>query len=84
MDVFPSGKLDGTVEADETYIEGKKRGMGRRYTGNKTAADKVAGGVVGRRFLAEPDFKHDTRAETDGARAATGVPKVAGPRSRAD
>lgn len=31
------GKLSGTVEADETYIGGRKRGMGRRYTGNKTA-----------------------------------------------
>lgn len=31
------GKLDGTVEADETYIGGKKRGLGRGYVGNKTA-----------------------------------------------
>ena len=30
-----SGKLSGTVEADETYIGGKKRGRGRGYTGNK-------------------------------------------------
>ena len=29
-------KLSGTVEVDETYIGGKTRGMGRRYTGNKT------------------------------------------------
>lgn len=29
-------KLSGTVEADETYIGGKVKGMGRRYTGNKT------------------------------------------------
>ena len=36
-DIEPDGKLDGTVEADETYIGGKKRGMGRRYVGNKTA-----------------------------------------------
>ena len=35
-DTEPTSKLDGTVEADETYIGGKKRGMGRRYTGNKT------------------------------------------------
>jgi hypothetical protein len=31
------GKLDGTVEADETYIGGAKRGRGRGYVGNKTA-----------------------------------------------
>jgi transposase-like protein len=37
QDIFPADKLDGTVEADETYVGGKKRGMGRRYTGNKTA-----------------------------------------------
>jgi len=29
-------KLDGTVEVDETYVGGKKRGMGAAYTGNKT------------------------------------------------
>lgn len=28
--------LSGTVEADETWIGGKKRGMGRGYTGNKS------------------------------------------------
>jgi transposase-like protein len=37
QDIFPADQLDGTVEADETYVGGKKRGMGRRYTGNKTA-----------------------------------------------
>lgn len=36
-DVLPWGKLDGTVEADETYIGGKFRGRGRGYVGNKTA-----------------------------------------------
>jgi transposase-like protein len=37
-DVVPAagGKLGGTVEADETYIGGKKRGHGRAYVGNKT------------------------------------------------
>lgn len=37
-DVFPSegDKLDGTVEADETYVGGKRRGKGRGYIGNKT------------------------------------------------
>jgi transposase-like protein len=28
--------LDGTVEVDETYVGGKKRGMGHGYKGNKT------------------------------------------------
>ncbi len=36
MDVMPSEQLSGTVEADEMYVGGVKRGMGRRYTGNKT------------------------------------------------
>ena len=38
-DVLPGagGKLDGTIEADETYIGGAKRGRGRGYVGNKTA-----------------------------------------------
>lgn len=37
QDAMPIDKLHGTVEADETYIGGVKRGMGRRYVGNKTA-----------------------------------------------
>ncbi|MBI3440413.1 MAG: IS1595 family transposase [Proteobacteria bacterium] len=36
QDIEPTDKLGGTVEADETYIGGKRRGMGRRYVGNKT------------------------------------------------
>lgn len=38
-DTFPSeeDKLTGIVEADETYIGGKRRGRGRGYVGNKTA-----------------------------------------------
>lgn len=36
QDILPADKLSGTVEADETYVGGVKRGMGRRYTGNKT------------------------------------------------
>ena len=36
QDFEPTEKLGGIVEADETYIGGKKRGMGRRYVGNKT------------------------------------------------
>jgi transposase-like protein len=37
MDVIPTDTLRGTVEADETYIGGKKRGRGHGYVGNKTA-----------------------------------------------
>jgi transposase-like protein len=33
----PIDMLNGTIEADETYIGGKKRGHGRAYVGNKTA-----------------------------------------------
>lgn len=33
----PGDLLKGTVEADETWIGGKRRGKGRGYTGNKTA-----------------------------------------------
>jgi hypothetical protein len=36
-DVDPIDKLDGVVEADETYIGGRKRGKGRGYVGNKRA-----------------------------------------------
>ena len=35
-DHTPSDLLTGTVEADETYIGGKRRGFGRAYKGNKT------------------------------------------------
>jgi hypothetical protein len=36
MDLFPDGKLGGTVEADETYIGGRIKGRGRAYKKNKT------------------------------------------------
>lgn len=36
QDIMPPDHLNGIVEADETYVGGKKRGMGRRYVGNKT------------------------------------------------
>lgn len=184
QDIMPTDKLAGTVEADETYIGGKKRGMGRRYTGNKTAVvslverggrvrshipKKVSGDALGRLlkehiaqdahlntdesplyrklgkafashgavnhgdeeyaryeagrlittntvegffgnakrsldgthhqvsakhlplYLAELDYKYNTREETDGARTAIAVPKIVGkrlmlrrPRSRAN
>jgi len=174
QDVMPTEKLDGIVEADETYIGGVKRGMGRRYTGNKTAVvslverggrvrsqvvQKVSGDVLGRLlkkhvaesahlntdeapvykkpgksfashdvvnhsqeeyvrhdvsgrlastntaegffgnskrsldgthhqvsrqhlplYLAELDYKYNTRDETDGARTASGIQKITGKR----
>jgi transposase-like protein len=36
MDIFPTGKLGGIVEADETYLGGKMKGKGRGYKKNKT------------------------------------------------
>jgi transposase-like protein len=36
MDLFPTGKLGGTVEADGTYIGGRIKGRGRAYKKNKT------------------------------------------------
>jgi len=36
MDMFPADKLDGTIEADETYIGGRVHGKGRAYKKNKT------------------------------------------------
>ena len=63
MDIDHGDKLSGTVEADETYIGGVKRGMGRRYVGNKTVVmsmverggnvrsqvvNKVTGDMLGR------------------------------------
>jgi transposase-like protein len=174
QDIMPADKLDGTVEADETYVGGKKRGKGRGYTGNKTAVvslverggrvrsqvvAKVTGAALdgllkkhvaasahlntdeaplytkpGKAFashdtvnhraeeyvrrdesgrlattntaegffgnskrsldgthhhvsgkhlplyLAELDYKYNTRRETDGARTALGIPKIAGKR----
>src|SRR5216684_617155 len=174
QDIMPTEKLDGIVEADETYVGGVKRGMGRRYTGNKTAVvavverggrarsqvvPKVSGDVLGRLlkqhvaesahlntheapvykkpgksfashdvvnhsqeeyarhdvsgrlattstaegffgnskrsidgtrhqvsakhlplYLAELDFKYNTREDTDGARTTTRIPKIVGKR----
>lgn len=36
-DLTFNDKLDGTVEADETYVGGKVKGKGRRCTGNKAS-----------------------------------------------
>lgn len=35
-DVLPKSDLSGTIEADETYIGGKRRGVGGGYVANKT------------------------------------------------
>ncbi len=53
MDLFPADKLSGTVEADETYIGGKVKGRGRRYTGNKTPVVSLVerGGKVRSRVM---------------------------------
>lgn len=53
-DLAPAGKLDGIVEADETYIGGKARGKGRAYVGNKTAVVSVVerGGRVRSKVVA--------------------------------
>lgn len=37
QDPDPTDKLKGTVEADETYVGGRRRGKGRGYVANKTA-----------------------------------------------
>ena len=82
MDIEQVGQLGGgtggTVEADETYIGGVKRGMGRRYTGNKTAVmsmverggnvrshvvKKVTGETLGR--LLEKHVSKSARLNTD-------------------
>ncbi len=64
------GMLTGTVEADETYVGGKVRGKGRRYTGNKasvvslverggrvrsTVVEKVTGAALDRLLKAHID-----------------------------
>lgn len=36
QDVLPLEQLDGIIEADETYVGGRRRGRGRGYVGNKT------------------------------------------------
>jgi transposase-like protein len=63
MEIENRSKPNGVVEADETYIGGVKRGMGRRYVSNKTAVvsmverggdirshvvPKVTGAILGR------------------------------------
>lgn len=54
-DLAPVGKLDGEVEADETYIGGKARGKGRGYVGNKVAVVSLVerGGRVRSKVMPE-------------------------------
>ncbi len=78
MDIDHANQLQGSVEADETYIGGVKHGMGRRYTGNKTAVmamierggevrshvvKKVTGEVLGR--LLEKHVSKSANLNTD-------------------
>lgn len=77
-DISPSGKLSGEVEADETYIGGKRRGKGRGYTKNKvvvvslverdgnvrsTVADRVDGAAID--ALLRKHIKEDAHLNTD-------------------
>jgi transposase-like protein len=71
-------KLAGIVEVDETYIGGKKRGMGHAYKGNKSAVvslverggrvrSKVVQAVTGKNLKAilNENVSKDTRIMTD-------------------
>lgn len=57
----------GTVEADETYVGGKVKGMGRAYKGNKTAVVALVerGGRVRSRSVAKVTGKTLKRALDD-------------------
>lgn len=59
----PADLLRGTVEADETYIGGKKRGKGRAYVGNKTAVVSLVerGGRVRSQVVEMVNGKEITR-----------------------
>lgn len=52
-------RLRGTVEVDETWVGGKTRGKGRRYTGNKSLVIGVIqrGGKVRLQVIEKPDRK---------------------------
>lgn len=96
MDFFPSRKLAGTVEADETYLRGKIHGRGRGYVKNKTPvvalvergnAKRSIDGThhrISRRhtglYLAELDHKYNTRKLSDGQRTVVGIRKMEGKR----
>ncbi len=81
MDVIPTDMLTGTVEADETYIGGKKRGRGHGYVGNKTAVvslverggrvrSHVVGKVTGKEItkILKSHVAADARLNTDESR----------------
>jgi transposase-like protein len=80
-------KLIGTVEADETWIGGKRRGMGRAYTGNKTpvvslverggrvrstVVDKVTGAALDRLLKAHIDRAAHLNTDESPAYTQTG------------
>jgi transposase-like protein len=104
MDVFPTEKLGGTVEADETYVGGKNGTVNHsleeygRYEAGQLVTTNTVEGFFGNAkrsldgthhnvsakyltlYLAELDYKYNTREETDGARTAIGIPKMVGKR----
>ena len=73
MDLFPSSKLGGTIEADETYIGGRMHGKGRAYKGNKTPVVSLVerGGRVRSRVMDTVTGKAITKLLKDNA-ASTG------------
>lgn len=63
VNAVPSDLLRGTVEADETYVGGKKRGRGQGYVGNKTAVVSLVerGGRVRSQVVDRVSGKNLTR-----------------------
>lgn len=90
-EVDPGGgaMLRGTVEADETYIGGRRRGRGRGYVGNKTpvvslierggrvrsrVVEKVTGEALSR--LLHANVHKRTRLHTDESQVYTEIGKA--------
>jgi transposase-like protein len=63
VNAIPADLLSGTVEADETYVGGKKRGRGQGYVGNKTAVVSLVerGGRVRSQVVDRVSGKNLTR-----------------------